>query len=96
MAPLRFRWYPPTALSRWWLPWIHRACDEWHNPSLEIVIPPFGSIVIWRLRNGDEQGQEHPSLWTRGYGWEGELRESCPVCTQMGRELGENTETVID
>jgi hypothetical protein len=43
----RWQWWPPTDLTRWWLPRIIRTADEFCNPSLLVVVPPLGALVLF-------------------------------------------------
>jgi hypothetical protein len=43
----RWQWWLPWGVTRPWLPrWFYGA-DEWCNPSVCLVIPPFGCLVIF-------------------------------------------------
>lgn len=45
----RLMWWSPTTLTRWWMPKPFRGADENCNPSIAVVIPPFGALVLfWR------------------------------------------------
>lgn len=45
----RLMWWSPTKLTCWWMPRVFRGEDENCNPSVGVVIPPFGAfIVFWK------------------------------------------------
>lgn len=45
----RLMWWPPAALTRWWMPAVFRGADENCNPSVGIVVPPMGAFILfWR------------------------------------------------
>ncbi len=51
MTRIAFGWWPPTQLTRPWLPRVWRGDDEYGNPAVSIVIPPLGAFHCWLLRN---------------------------------------------
>lgn len=45
----RFQWWFPWGVTDWWKPCPFRGGDEWGNPSVCLVLPPFGCLVLfWR------------------------------------------------
>jgi hypothetical protein len=45
----RLMWWPPTTLTCWWKPTIFKGEDEFCNPSIAAIIPPFGALILfWR------------------------------------------------
>ena len=43
----RFMWWPPRTLTCWWKPSLFRGEDEYCNPSIAVVIPPFGAFILF-------------------------------------------------
>lgn len=85
--PLDAAWWSPWTITRPWLPRLIRGCDEWHNPSLGVIVPPFGGLVVWRLRYRRDEESEHMNLWTRNEGWEGLIVADCPFCQELLAEM---------
>lgn len=49
----RFMWWFPWRITSPWRPAVFRGSDEWCNPSVAVVVPPFGCLIAFygrRLR----------------------------------------------
>lgn len=43
----RWQWWAPWQVTSFWRPRVERACDEYCNPSVLLVLPPLGAFVVF-------------------------------------------------
>jgi hypothetical protein len=43
----RWQYWPPWETTDWWRPNGMFGSDEYGNPSLLLIIPPFGAFVVF-------------------------------------------------
>lgn len=78
----RLMYWPPGGVTRPWLPRVFRGGDEWHNPSIGIVVPFLGALIVFYGRGYTRHGIEH--LWGAGpEGTEGAFHEDCLTCREI-------------
>jgi hypothetical protein len=80
-------WWEPWTITDWWRPQILRSCDEWHNPSFGLIIPPFGGIVFWRMHYARVEEELHLYGWSVGE-WEGLHVAGCDFCDEIVNDVG--------
>jgi hypothetical protein len=81
--PLSIMWWSPWTITRPWLPrWI-RGSDEWHNRSWGLIVPPFGGLLVFRMRYARRDGTEHLWAWSKLDGWSGLKVLGCSICTEV-------------
>ena len=82
----RFQYHPPWWVTRWgwrWPLW-YRGTDEFHNPSITLIVPMVGLFVVFPGRL-NRSGGEH----VFGYGPEGlfgAVVEGCDLCDEIVAE----------
>jgi hypothetical protein len=81
--PLDVMWWTPWTITDPWRPRVFRGCDEWHNKSWALIVPPLGGFVFFRMRYARDHVSEHLNLWTRNEGWEGLYVVGCDICAEV-------------
>lgn len=86
--PLSFMFVPSPRLTRLGFvrDWMGRGCDEWHNPSIYLIVPLVGQFVIFRMRYRRIEGAEHAYASTNGNITDGIYHRNCPICIEIWGE----------
>lgn len=86
------QFHPARELTRRGVLWplVFRACDEFHNRTLCIIIPHIGSFTIW------EQGSifHEPEHVYGASGREvfGIIKDDCQICDEILTDFTEHME----
>lgn len=86
----RFMWWSPTKVTQPWRPSVFRGCDEWHNPSVGVVVPFLGAFIWFTGRDFSRHGEPHVSAWGSGSGFVGRLVNGCADCSDFLKHVWDN------
>lgn len=102
----RFMWRYPWSVTDWWKPRVFQGSDEWCDPSVALVLPPLGCLIVF-WRPGRMRTMPCPDDWAAMDDWQradyapcgylhgGRLREAGHhhvdgVCGEARKEAGRN------